>query len=191
MSSNAICLDPNSTALLVVDVQQALFERPTPIHRADELLDTLSDLVERAHAAGALVVYIRHGNKLLQPGSSGWQLHPRLQPAGEPTGEPVGDDLVIDKTHGDAFQDTSLDAKLKARSITNVVVTGLVTHGCVRATCLGGSNRGYDVVLVADGHSSYHRQAARLIKEWNETLAASLAFVLPAAEIDFAPISAG
>lgn len=182
MSSNAICVDPNSTALLVVDVQQALFERLTPIYQADELLDTISDLVERAHATGALVVYIRHGNKLLQPGSSGWQLHPRVQPA--------DDDLVIDKTHGDAFQDTSLDAELKARSISNVAVTGLVTHGCVRATCLGGSNRGYDVILVADGHSSYHRQAARLIKEWNETLAAALAFVLPAAEINFAPIQA-
>ncbi len=46
MSDNSICLDPNSTSLLVVDVQQALFERPTPIFRADELLDILSDLIE-------------------------------------------------------------------------------------------------------------------------------------------------
>ncbi len=92
---------------------------------------------------------------------------------------------MIDKTHGNAFQDTSLDAELKASSISNVVVTGLVTNGCVRATCLGGNKLGYDVTLVADGHSSYHRQAAKQIKEWNGKLAASLAFVLPAAEIDF------
>ena len=47
MSDNSICLDPNSTALLVVDVQQALFQRATPIYRADELLDTLSYLIEQ------------------------------------------------------------------------------------------------------------------------------------------------
>jgi len=179
MSDNSICLDPNSTALLVVDVQQALFERGTPIYHADELLDTLSYLIERAHAGGVLVVYIRHSNKWLQPGSAGWQLHPGLQP--------TDGDLVIEKAHGDAFQDTLLDAELKSRSVSNVVVTGLVTNGCVRATCLGANKLSYDVILVADGHSSYHRQAARQIKEWNEKLAASVAAVLPATDIDFAP----
>jgi nicotinamidase-related amidase len=183
MSGNFMDLDPNSTVLLVVDLQQALFERSSPIYRANELLETISDLVARAHTAGVLVVYIRHCNKMLAPGSTGWRLHPTLRPA--------AGDLLIEKKHGDAFQDTPLGAELKARSVTTVLVTGLVTHGCVRATCLGGAERGYTVILVADAHSSYSRDAVRLIEAWNEKLSKSIAGVLPAANLDFGGIPAG
>jgi len=64
-----------------------------------------------------------------------------------------------------------------------VVVSGLVTHGCVRATCQGALALGYAVALVADGHSSYSKDAARLIEAWNCTLAEAGAVVLPAAEV--------
>ena len=37
------------TALLVIDVQQGLFAKPTPIHRGDELLATIGELIQRAH----------------------------------------------------------------------------------------------------------------------------------------------
>jgi nicotinamidase-related amidase len=94
--------------------------------------------------------------------------------------------LLLDKTHGDAFQDTELDALLRAKSIDTVYVTGLVTEGCVRATCLGALKRGYHVVLVADAHSSFHRDAASRIRYWNEKLAEQLDAVVPASEVDFA-----
>ena len=72
-----------ATALLVIDVQHGLFRKSTPIFRAEPLLDTITTLVERAHTAGVLVVYIQHASdKVLPFGSAGWQLHPRLH-AGE------------------------------------------------------------------------------------------------------------
>jgi nicotinamidase-related amidase len=71
--------------------------------------------------------------------------------------------------------------------VQTVLVTGLVTHGCVRATCLGGAGRGYNVILVADAHSSYNRDAARLIEEWNRNLSESISGVIPAANLDFSP----
>ena len=90
-----------ATALLVIDVQQGLFRKSTPIFRAEPLLDTITTLVERAHAAGVLVVYIQHASdKVLPFGSADWQLHPRLHP-----GE---GDLVVHKQHGNAFEDTPL-----------------------------------------------------------------------------------
>ena len=78
--------------------------------------------------------------------------------------------VAIHKRHGNAFQDTNLREELESRGIRRVVITGLVTHGCVRATCIGAKRQGYEAVLVKDGHSSYSKQAAKLIAEWNEKL---------------------
>lgn len=162
-----------ATALLVIDVQHGLFRKSTPIYRAEPLLNTIGALIERAHAASVLVVYIQHASdKVLPFGSSDWQLHPRLHP-----GE---GDLIVHKQHGNAFEDTSLDAELAGRGVSRVLVTGLVTHGCVKATCLGGLELGYEMVLAEDGHSSYSKDAARLIEEWNRKLSEAGAQVVPA-----------
>ncbi len=172
--------EPVATALLVIDVQQGLFGKSTPIYRAEPLLNTLEGLIERAHAAGMLVVYIQHASdKVLPFGTPGWQLHPRLHP-----GE---GDWVVNKQHGNAFEETPLHGALTERGIRRVIVTGLVTHGCVKATSQGALALGYEVTLVADGHSSYSKDAARLIEEWNRSLGAAGAQVLPAAEIELTP----
>ena len=36
---------------------------------------------------------------------------------------------------------------------------GLVSNGCVKATCLGGIKNGYKVILVKDGHSNFNKNA--------------------------------
>jgi len=168
-----------ATALLVIDVQQGLFRKSTPIFRAEPLLDTITTLVERAHAANLLVVYIQHASDRVLPfGSADWQLHPRLR---------LGEgDLIVHKQHGNAFEDTSLHPELAARGVGRVIVTGLVTHGCVKATCEGALALGYAVVLAADGHSSYSKDAARLVEEWNRKLDEAGARVMPAAQIGLA-----
>jgi nicotinamidase-related amidase len=61
---------------------------------------------------------------------------------------------MVHKQHGKAFEDTPLHAELTGREIGRVILTGLVMHGCVKATCLGGLELGYEVVLAEDGHSS-------------------------------------
>ena len=165
-------------ALLVIDVQQGLFEKSTPIYKADKLLENINTLVDRAHASGAPVIYVQHSAaKHLVKGSAEWQLHPQLQP--------LRTDTIIHKQHGNAFEDTPLDEILRARDVTTVVVAGLVTHGCVRATCLGARELGYNVILVQDGHSSYSKDAAKLIEEWNEKLSAKQIEVRATSEITF------
>jgi nicotinamidase-related amidase len=165
-----------AAALLVVDVQQGLFRKSTPIYRAEPLLNTIGTLIERAHAAGLLVVYVQHASdKVLPFGSEDWQLHPRLHP-----GE---SDLIVHKQHGNAFEDTPLHGELTGRGLGHVIVTGLVTHGCVKATCLGALGLGYEVVLAEDGHSSYSKDAARLIEEWNLRLAEVGVQVVPASQM--------
>ena len=72
-----------------------------------------------------------------------------------------------------------------AGNVGTVVVAGLVTHGCVKATCLGAKELGYRVVLVEDGHSSYHKQADKVIEEWNAKLSKESIEVKSTQEIDF------
>lgn len=88
-------LPEQATALLLIDVQQGLFRKSTPIYRAEPLLNTLTTLIQGAHAAGVPVTDIQHASDRVLPfGSADWQLHPRLQPG--------VDDLVVQKQHGNA-----------------------------------------------------------------------------------------
>ncbi|MCU0486879.1 MAG: cysteine hydrolase [Anaerolineales bacterium] len=168
---------PN-TALLVIDVQRGLFNKNTPIYQAEQLLKNIHILVRRAHEAEAPVVYVQHSaQKHLVLGSNDWKLHPKLSPLPE--------DLRVEKLHGNAFEATPLMEELEAWEMGQVVVCGLVTNGCVKATTLGALELGYRVVLAGDAHSSYSKDAAKLIEEWNARLAEAGAEVRLTAEIDF------
>ena len=151
------------SAVLVIDVQQGLFERSTPVYHAEQMLENINALVERAHHQGILVVYIQHSNeKLLLKGTRAWQFHPEIRlEAG---------DLHIHKQHGNAFQKTTLHNELQNRNIDRLIVTGMVTQGCVRATCLGGLELGYQVVLARDAHSTYSKGPEKVIKRWHGEL---------------------
>lgn len=167
------------SALLVIDLQAGLFEQSTPIYQSKELLTTINSLAERAHAAAAPVIYIQHTNESrLAHGSAGWQLHEQMRPQAT--------DHLISKHHSNAFEDTGLAGLLESLRVGRLVVTGLVTHGCVKATCLGALPLGYGVVLVQDGHSSYSKDAGKLVQEWNGKLSQAGVQLKPASEVSFA-----
>lgn len=69
--------------------------------------------------------------------------------------------------------------------MNEVVITGLVTHCCVKATSLGAMEKGYQVVLVCDGHSNYSAGAAAIIEKWNTTINKRGAALLKTQEVDF------
>ena len=169
---------PKDVALLIIDVQQGLFAKPIPIYKAGDLLKNIGTLVDRAHRAQVPVFYVQHSSgKILVEGSDEWQLHPQLHP--------LKKDRIIQKHHGSAFQDTTLGEELEAGRIKRLVIMGLVTHGCVQATCVDASKRGYQVTLVSDGHSNFHKQAARVIEEWNRKLSNGTVQLKSTQEIDF------
>jgi nicotinamidase-related amidase len=171
-------INPGHSALLIIDLQQALFTRPTPVYKAETLLENILFLANQAHQQGVPVFYLQHSEpELLVKGSPGWQLHPRLNP--------LATDTIIHKLHDNAFESTSLDQELKAKNITTLVITGLLTHCCVKATSLGARRVGYSVILVKDGHSNYSRQAPRIIEKWNQKLAAQQVEVILTSQVDF------
>jgi nicotinamidase-related amidase len=78
------------------------------------------------------------------------------------------------KQHGSAFQSTDLASSLNDLKITTVVVCGLTTHGCIKATCIDAHNNGFHVVLASDAHSSFSKDAESLIVKWNEKLSSGI-----------------
>lgn len=176
---NIVLAHPKETALLIIDVQRALFTRNDPIYKAYRLIETINALISRAHLYGVQVIYIQHSNNsILKKGTSGWNFHPDLTP-------PTNQDLSIHKTHGNAFIETTLQNELQARGIKNLIITGLVTEGCVNATSLGGLELDYNVFLVKQGHSNYSKNAVEVIEKHESDLEGAGAVVVLQEKIDF------
>jgi nicotinamidase-related amidase len=89
------------------------------------------------------------------------------------------------KEKGNAFENTKLKQLLAERGVGSVVICGMVTHGCVKNTCLGALAEGYQVTLAGDAHSSYSKDAAALIEKWNAALAEAGVRVVKSAAISF------
>ena len=168
----------SDTALFVIDVQQGMFVKSTPVFHAAELLENIRALIERAHQACIPVYYLQHTNDtFLAEMSDGWQIHPSIQPSSV--------DIVIRKRRSSAFKEPALCSELKSQPIRRLVITGLVTQGCVQAACLDALKIGYRVLLAADGHSTFHKRAGELIDEWNTKLRQEGVEVKPTQEIEF------
>jgi nicotinamidase-related amidase len=91
----------------------------------------------------------------------------------------------VRKTHGSSFEATVLGDELARRSVSQVVVCGLATHACVKATTLAAIELGYKTTVAKDAHSNSSKDAARLIDEWNQKLGAAGARGMATQEITF------
>lgn len=151
------------TALLIVDFQPALM---TGGHEIDGCMARVADLAERARAADVPVVYLRQRLPAEVPAELA-DFHPAVAPK--------EGDIVLDKDSADSFLDTTLDDLLREQTVRRVAVTGYATDFCVDSTARSALSHGYDLVLVADGHSTadrpddYRPTAAQVISHHNTT----------------------
>jgi len=76
---------------------------------------------------------------LLRPGSRWVEVDPALAP--------LPDEPVLEKLWASAFFATDLEARLRDGGADSLVVTGLTTSGCVRATAVDGLQHDYRVVV--------------------------------------------
>ena len=146
----------NKPALIVVDIVNGFTDPTCPLGaEADEVVAANVALMDAFHKADLPVVLTtviyRSDDEatvfrarvpalnLLTPDSEWVQFDPRL---------PLQDtDLQLEKRHASSFHGTNLDEWLKARSVDSVVVTGLTTSGCVRATAVDGLQNNYKVLV--------------------------------------------
>lgn len=161
-------------ALLVIDLQTAVFEDPAmpPVFDAARLLQNARALVEAARSGGVPVVYIQHcgpAGDEFEEGRSGWQIYEPIAPR---PGE-----AVVRKNRSDAFEGTQLQEVLESLSVRSLVITGAQSEHCVAATCRRAAQLSYEVILASDGHSTWANKtqtAAEIITEQNTRLGEEL-----------------
>ncbi|MCP1418238.1 nicotinamidase-related amidase [Pseudomonas laurylsulfativorans] len=176
-----------TTALLIIDVQQALCSGEYECFEIGRVINTINDLSARARKAGVPVVLIQHeeAGSPLAHGAAGWQLAEGLETSPK--------DHRVRKTTGDSFYQTNLQKLLPKEDFERLVICGLQTDYCVNATVRQALKLGYDVVLAGDAHSTVDNgnlTAEDIIAEHNkdlERLTGSVARidVIPAKDIHF------
>jgi nicotinamidase-related amidase len=156
-------------ALVVVDMINGFTHIESPLgSEADDVVEANATLIRAFHARQLPVVFttvVYHHDaqasvfrarlpalNILTPDSNWVQVDPRLPKADT--------DLLIEKTHASAFHDTNLQTQLQALGVDSLVVTGLTTSGCVRATAVDGLQYNYPVVVpreaVGDRNAAAH-----------------------------------
>ena len=173
-----------ATALIVVDMQND-FADPSgglAVRGGDAVVQPVNREIERARSAGALVVLTQDWHPESTPHFAkdggiwpvhcvaetwGAQLHPGLRP---PDGAPHvrkganGEDGYSGFTMRDpatgATMPTELEALLRAREVERVVVCGLATDYCVKATAMDAARLGFETSIVIDAIAAVDLQPA-------------------------------
>ena len=133
---------PN-TALIVIDVQAGVVGRQPRARRGRRQRRHAGRQGARQHIP---VVWVQHNDDGLVRGSDEWQLVPELK---RDDAEPL-----VNKSYGDAFEDTNLEDVLSDLSVGRLIVAGAQTDMCIRSTLHGALARGYDATLVSDAHTT-------------------------------------
>ena len=133
----------NKGVLLVVDVQVGVMKESWD---APRIIENVARAVERARAQGVPVIWVQHSDEELVYGSPEWQWVPELAPA---EGEPL-----IHKRFNSSFEQTALEEELAKLGATHIALAGAATNWCIRATAYGALERGYDLTLIKDAHTT-------------------------------------
>jgi maleamate amidohydrolase len=175
-------------ALILIDVVQAYFDPDCELYAdVDDALQSALRVLEIARERGILVIYT---NVVYQgDGIDGGRFFEKVLPLkhfykGNPMGEfavgiqPREDELVVSKQYPSAFFGTSLASTLTARGIDTLIITGLTTSGCIRASCVDAMSSGFIPIVVADAcgdrHESPHEanlfdMQAKYAEVWSES----------------------
>jgi nicotinamidase/pyrazinamidase len=160
-----------STALVVVDVQNDFADPSGALHVAGaaDILEPLNREIAAARAAGAFVVFTQDWHPESTPhfakdggvwpvhcvgGTWGAELHPSVDAGADPRvrkgagGEDGYSGFTVADPVSGARAATDLEGLLLERGVTRVVVAGLATDYCVKATALDAVSLGFDAIVL-------------------------------------------
>ena len=158
----SLSLDPNTSALVLIDLQVGIAGTATVPHAASDVVARAADLAARFRERGALVVLVH-----VDPGPGG-VLYPRPITDAPPRTfnsspdfaqfvpelAPQPGDVVVTKHQPSAFYATDLEVQLARRGIRTIVLGGISTNVGVEATARAAHERGYEQVFVEDAMSA-------------------------------------
>ena len=156
--------DPKTTALISIDLQAFILNRPLGPHSGQQVVDNTAAIARRLKADGGTTIFVTVG-------FSADYADAVNQPVDEPTAFPAGGlpaaamaapaeiaaltpDVSIVKHHWSAFYGTELDLQLRRRGIRTVILTGIATNFGVESTVRDAYAHNYAVLVAEDAVTS-------------------------------------
>ena len=199
-----------STAFLLIDMQRDFLEPGgfgaalgNDVALAGAAVAPARAVLDGARAAGLMVVHTREchapdladcppakrgrGTPALRIGDHGPM--GRVLVRGEPGCEivpelaPLPGELVVDKPGKGAFFATNLDAELRGRGVTHLLIAGVTTEVCVQTTMREANDRGYECLLVEDATASYFPEFKAAVLEMVRAQGAIVGWTAPSAAV--------
>lgn len=160
----------DQTVLVVIDVQNIMFETPGEIpFEGERVLKTIESLIASARERDIPVHYIQHttegAGSEFERDSHNWLFKSEIAPH--------DGDLISFKSSYDAFWNTDFDANLKKIGAKRLVFCGLQTECCVDTTIRSALSHGYENILIGDAHTSYDNgvlTGEQIVGHHNQTL---------------------
>lgn len=156
----ALTMLDSNTALIVIDLQKGIVGLPL-VHPIDGVIERARALADAFRERGLPIVLVNvaggapgRTEQPAQTGSrpDGWtDLIPELN-------RQAGDIVATKRTWG-AFASTDLEAQLKARGVTQVVIAGVATGTGVEATARQAYEAGFNVTLALDAMTDMRPEA--------------------------------
>lgn len=164
-------MNPQKTALLVIDMQRDFLTPASPLFVAGgpSIVPAVQLALKSALAAGITVIHVKRDHRaagvdidrsrrqlfaetggLLVAGTLGAQEVPGL--------EATSGDLIVTKTRWSAFFATDMDLLLRRLAIDTLVLSGVQTPNCIRATAMDALSLDYAVTVLSDGTASQTEQ---------------------------------
>lgn len=162
---------------LFVDLLNDFFQQPPLSTQREALVRAVNELAVLARAADCPIIWIRQefepdlsdaflrmretGRRVTIKGTEGCQLLAELerQPA----------DYVLVKKRYSAFFGTQLAQLLQDLACTHLLIGGVNTQACVRATAIDAYQMDYQIVFATEAISSYdpefHRESMRYLAQ--------------------------
>ncbi|EJF56918.1 Isochorismatase hydrolase [Dichomitus squalens LYAD-421 SS1] len=143
--------DDPERVLILLDVQKnMLAEPPAGVPAGAVVGPNIAKILAYARAAvpPPRIVHVRNCGDAGEPdetGTPGWEL----------VHTPLPGEFVVDKRKNNAFAGTELGKIIPATS--EIVMVGIQSDFCIRATCSAALSRGNEVLLVRGAHATYDR----------------------------------
>ena len=158
---------PGRSALLVLDMQAYFLETESHayIPSAPAILPGIQSLVQAYQQQNLPVIFTRHANTPVDAGQMAYWWR-ELIVANSPLSGIVSQldtrgGMILPKTQYDAFYGTSLETELLHQQVTQVVVSGVMTHLCCETTGRAAFVLGFQVFFLVDGTATYNQDFHR------------------------------
>lgn len=154
-----IVFAPERSALLIIDMQRFFLNPVSHAFLPDalEILDNIRGLLQTYRELFLPVIFTRQAFLRSQdPGAFGRWWRDILYDDNELSEivdelKPLPHEIVIRKTRYSAFEETNLDSLLRNHCVSQLVITGVMTHLCCETTARDAFMHNYDVFFVIDG----------------------------------------